>query len=177
MAVIRGQHAAHTRFVMGNSPAAGSESPGRARTVYASPDVLALSAEQCWSRLRTQRLGRVVINVHDRPHLFPVNYAVGESAIVFRTSPGAKLEHGPGSISCFEVDEYDPHTLEGWSVMAFGRLEDITEATDEASRELRRLAVKPDAPGSKLHWMALKVEELSGRHFNAGWTVPGVFLG
>ena len=154
-----------------------SESSGRAGAPYASPEVLVLSAEQCWHRLRTQRLGRVVINVQGRPHLFPVNFATAEGAIVFRTSPGAKLEHGPGSISCFEVDEYDPHTLEGWSVMAFGRLEDITEATDETSQALRRLAVKPDAPGSKLHWMALKVEELSGRHFAGGWMVPGVFLG
>ncbi len=152
-------------------------SQGRAGAAYASPEVLALSAEQCWHLLRTQRLGRVVINVGGRPHLFPVNYATGERAIVFRTAPGAKLDHGPGSISCFEVDAYDPHTLEGWSVMAFGRLEDITDAQDEASQALRTLAVRPVAPGAKLHWIALRVEELSGRHFASGWIVPGAFLG
>jgi uncharacterized protein len=155
----------------------GSKSEGRAGAAYASPEVLALSPEQCWARLRTQRLGRVVITARDRPHLFPVNYATGERAIVFRTSPGAKLDHGPGTISCFEVDEYNPHTLEGWSVMAFGRLEDITDAADESSRALRDLPVHPVVPGSKLHWMAMRVEEVTGRHFASGWIVPGAFLG
>jgi uncharacterized protein len=152
-------------------------SHGRAGESYASPEILALSPEQCWSRLRSQRLGRVAVMVRDRPNLFPVNFATGEHAIVFRTAPGAKLQYGPASVSCFEVDEYDPHTQEGWSVMAFGRLEDITDAPDDASRALRQLAVRPVAPGAKLHWIALHVEELTGRHFSAGWIVPGAFLG
>jgi uncharacterized protein len=154
-----------------------SSGAGRAGAHYASPEVLALSSEQCWSRLRSQQLGRVVIDVRDRPHVFPVNYAIAEQAIVFRTAAGAKLEYGPGSMSCFEIDSYDRHSLEGWSVMAFGRLEDITTATDELSRTLRAIEIHPVAPGSKLHSIALKVDEVSGRRFSGGWIVPGAFLG
>lgn len=139
--------------------------------------VLQMSEEDCWAQLRNHDLGHVAVVVDGRPCSFPVNYAVGERSIVFRSDPGAKLEHGPGSDSSFEIDGYDPSSLHGWSVMAFGRLEDITEPRDERSRTLRGLAVHPLAPGAKLHWIALHVDRLTGLHFTSGWVVPGEFFG
>jgi nitroimidazol reductase NimA-like FMN-containing flavoprotein (pyridoxamine 5'-phosphate oxidase superfamily) len=145
--------------------------------MQASPELLELTEDECWSHVKGARLGRVAMVVGGRPHVFPVNYAVHEGWIVFRTGPGTKLSRGPGSSCCFEVDGYDQHSLEGWSVMAFGRLEDITEATDEAAAGLRETHVQPVAPGPKAHWMAMKVEDMTGRHFSGGWIIPGSFLG
>ena len=149
---------------------------GRAGARIAS-DIVELTEEESWTRLRSQQLGRVCIVASGRRHIFPVNYAVGDRAIVFRTAPGAKLEHGPGSTTCFEVDAYDGHTLEGWSVMAWGILEEITDARDEQSRSLRTLPVHPVAPGTRPHWIALRVDKVTGRYFSGGWILPGAFLG
>ena len=137
----------------------------------------ALDDEESWTYLRANRLGRVGISVAGRLHIFPVNYAVGGHSIVFRTAAGSKLEHGPGQLTCFEVDGYDHGSLEGWSVMAFGRLEDITDATDEESAALRGLQIQPVAPGPRMHFIAMRVDEVTGRRFTAGWLVPGAYLG
>jgi nitroimidazol reductase NimA-like FMN-containing flavoprotein (pyridoxamine 5'-phosphate oxidase superfamily) len=139
--------------------------------------VLTLSDEDCWSLLRTHNLGRLAIVIEDRPRIFPVTYAAAEDTVVFRTQPGAKLQHGPGSAACFEIDDYDQGTSIAWSVMVVGVLKDITDANDELSRRLRRLDVEPVAPGQKLHWLALNADEVSGRSFRGGWIVPGHYLG
>jgi nitroimidazol reductase NimA-like FMN-containing flavoprotein (pyridoxamine 5'-phosphate oxidase superfamily) len=150
--------------------------PTRARAGFTSA-VVALSQEECWELLRTHDLGRLAIVVERRPRIFPVNYAAGEGAVVFRTEPGAKLQYGPGSKACFEIDDYDQGTSVAWSVMVVGALEDITDANDERSLGLRGLAIEPAAPGNRLHWLALIAEEVSGRSFRGGWIVPGHYLG
>jgi nitroimidazol reductase NimA-like FMN-containing flavoprotein (pyridoxamine 5'-phosphate oxidase superfamily) len=139
--------------------------------------VLELTEEDCWHYLQAHELGRLAIVIGGRPQIFPVNYAAGEKAIVFRTEPGSKLAHGPGSVACFEIDGYDPHAREGWSVTAVGPLEEITDAEDARSLSLRQLRLHPLAPGARLHWIALNTEKVTGRHFSAGWLIPGVFLG
>jgi nitroimidazol reductase NimA-like FMN-containing flavoprotein (pyridoxamine 5'-phosphate oxidase superfamily) len=150
---------------------------GRAGLTPASANVLLLSNEECWSLLRTHKLGRLAIVIEGRPRIFPVNYAAAEEAVVFRTEPGAKLQHGPGSAACFEIDDYDQGTSMAWSVMVVGVLKDITDANDEGSQGLRRLAVEPVAPGQRFHWLALDADEVSGRSFRGGWIVPGHYFG
>jgi nitroimidazol reductase NimA-like FMN-containing flavoprotein (pyridoxamine 5'-phosphate oxidase superfamily) len=150
---------------------------GRAGQLPASANLLTLSDGDCWSLLRTHNLGRLAIVIEGRPRIFPVNYAAAEDAIVFRTEPGAKLQHGPGAAACFEIDDYDERTSVAWSVMVVGALNDITDAKDERGRRLRRVAVETMAPGQKLHWLALNADEVSGRSFRGGWMVPGRYLG
>jgi nitroimidazol reductase NimA-like FMN-containing flavoprotein (pyridoxamine 5'-phosphate oxidase superfamily) len=156
---------------------AGPPRLGRAGLTPATANVLTLSDEDCWSLLRTHNLGRLAIVIEGRPRIFPLNYAAGANTVVFRTEPGAKLQHGPGAAACFEIDDYDQRTSMAWSVMVVGILKDITDATDERSRGLRCLAVEPVAPGQKLHWLALTADEVSGRSFRGGWVVPGHYLG
>ena len=143
----------------------------------ASTELSALTEAECWSLLRQHDLGRLALVVAGWPRIFPVNYAVADWALVFRTQPGSKLAHGPGSPACFEVDAYDERTAGGWSVMVVGILEEITGREDERSRRLRRLPVQPRAPGRKDHWVALVADEITGRSFRGGWIVPGHYLG
>jgi len=154
-----------------------ARSLGRAGASPPSPTVLPVSEEQCWKYLRGQLIGRLAIVVAGRPEIFPVNYAVGEKSIVFRTAPGSKLAYGPGSVACFEIDGFDQHAREGWSVVAVGRLEEISDAGDARSLALRELRIDPLAPGARLHWIALHTEQVTGRYFASGWIVPGGFLG
>ena len=162
---------------MSHTSAEDAQTLGRAGASASSASVLELTEEQCWVYLQTHQLGRLAIVMGGRPQIFPVNYATGEKAIVFRTEPGSKLAHGAGSVACFEIDGHDQHAREGWSVTAVGPLQEITDAEDARSRALRQLPVDPLAPGARLHWIALNAEKVTGRHFAAGWLIPGVFLG
>ncbi len=134
-----------------------------------------LRRHQCWSLLERHRLGRLAVVVDGRPRIFPVNYAVGDGTIVMRTGPGTKLRHA-GSEVCFEIDGYEESTGSGWSVLASGVLEDITDLLDVRAEHLRHLNVRPQAPGTRSHWLALTPADLTGRAFTVGW-VPGHFLG
>jgi uncharacterized protein len=136
-----------------------------------------LTDDECWAHLYAHQLGRIAIVVEGLPKVFPVNYAAGEGAIVFRSDPGSKVVHGPGSPACFEVDDYNPSSGVGWSVMVTGLLEDVTDADDPGSARLRSLAVEPMAPGRHLHWLALRADEVSGRTFHSGWAIPGAYFG
>ncbi len=162
---------------MAKKAQSGPRRLGRAGLTPATASVVILSVEECWSLLRNHNLARLAIVIDGRPRIFPVNYAAGANKVVFRTGPGAKLKHGPGSAACFEIDDHDQHTSTAWSVMVVGVLEDITDANDERSRGLRRLPVEPAAPGNRLHWLALNADEVSGRSFRGGWMVPGHYLG
>src|ERR1700694_2222463 len=150
---------------MANKGESGLPNLGRAGLTLGKSNVDILPDEECWSLLRNHNLGRLAIVVEGCPRIFPVNYGVAESTLVFRTEPGAKLSHGPGSAACFEIDGHDQRTSMAWSVMAVGVLEDITDAVDERRRVLRLVPVEPAAPGTRLHWLALNVAEVSGRSF------------
>lgn len=122
-----------------------------------------LPAEECLRLLRAHDLGRVAFGVGDRTHIFPVNYAVGDNAVVFRTASGTKLESMPLGRVAFEIDGVE--TDHAWSVVVHGVAHDITETLDEASQALRRLAVPTLAPGERVHWIQIRLDELSGRRF------------
>jgi len=150
---------------------------GRAGQRTASVGLETLSDDDCWEHLFSHRLGRIAIVVAGFPQIFPVNYVAGGGAIVFRSDPGSKLAHGPGALACFEVDEYNPSSGLGWSVMVTGLLEDITDGDDPDSARLLSLSVEPLAPGKHRHWLALRPGKVSGRAFRSGWAIPGAFLG
>lgn len=124
-----------------------------------------LPAAECWARLERHSLGRLAIVVLREPYIFPVTYTARAGAIAFRTGPGTKLNRGPGSPACFEVDFYDPIAEMGWSVVARGVLRDISQAEDPLSQELRALRLAPAAPGYRPNWMAIEVNTISGRAF------------
>lgn len=149
---------------------------GRAGLIKGSSHLVAMSEHECWAHLATHKLGRLGLVVDGRPLVFPINYAAGDGAIVMRSDPGTKLRQGPGRPACFEIDGYEETSGVGWSVIAQGLLEDITDSDDARAKRLRALPVRPQAPGERSHWLALTPTEVSGRSFRVGW-VPGHYLG
>jgi hypothetical protein len=89
------------RREMSNTSAQDDRPLGRAGARASSEGVLALSEEHCWGYLHIHQLGRLAIVIGGRLQIFPVNHAVGEKAIVFRTESGSKLARGPGSTMLF----------------------------------------------------------------------------
>jgi hypothetical protein len=97
-----------------------------------------------------------------------VNYALDGEAVVFRTDPGSKLDHGPRARASFEVDSFDPERRRGWSVVATGRLEEVTPLDAATYERVRRLAVDPWAGGDKAHCMRLVPDRVTGRRIRQG---------
>jgi nitroimidazol reductase NimA-like FMN-containing flavoprotein (pyridoxamine 5'-phosphate oxidase superfamily) len=127
-----------------------------------------LSERECARLLKTKDVGRLALVVDGRPEIFPVNYAFDERAVVFRTSPGMKLERGPYTAAAFEVDHIDRASRVAWSVVVHGTAHDITGSADRLSERLRTLVVRPVAPGQRRRWMAIYADRITGRRFRLG---------
>src|SRR5581483_9249798 len=134
----------------------------------------ALGEDECWRLIGPRSLGRIGLEIGRKVHIFPVNYAAGHGAVVFRTAEGLKLASGPGKLACFEVDAFDERSGTGWSVMVRGRVRDITDAVDAPAVALRALNLHPAAPGQRVHWLALEADEVTGRRFAGAPLAPPV---
>jgi nitroimidazol reductase NimA-like FMN-containing flavoprotein (pyridoxamine 5'-phosphate oxidase superfamily) len=123
-----------------------------------------LDRDECLRRLARQQhgVGRLAIIEGARPTIVPVNYAMVEDRIVFRSSPGSKLDAALcGGGAAFEIDEVDDVTGTGWSVVVRGRLEVVTNR-----RQLMLLAATQLAsyvPTEKKHWIMLHPDTVAGR--------------
>ena len=72
-----------------------------------------IDRDGCLELLAGESIGRLAVIAGAEPVIFPVNSAVHEGRIVFRSAPGSKLTAVVwGSKACFEIDRFDP--LTGW---------------------------------------------------------------
>jgi nitroimidazol reductase NimA-like FMN-containing flavoprotein (pyridoxamine 5'-phosphate oxidase superfamily) len=121
-----------------------------------------LSPEQCHALLRRNTVGRVAVTVAALPAIFPVNYAVLDGRIIFRTGEGTKLQAAlDKAVVAFQIDHFDGSAASGWSVMAVGLAEEITDAGDLASAE--GLGLVPFATGDRSRYVGIEPEFVSGR--------------
>ena len=98
-----------------------------------------------------------------QPVILPVNFLLADDAVVFRTAAGTKLRRAHGSPACFEVDDIDTAGRAGWSVLVFGRLEEVTAYDEMEVQRLRDLPLSPWASGDRSHWLRLVATRISGR--------------
>ncbi len=126
--------------------------------------LLALSRAACLQRLADNHLGRVAINVDGIPRVFPVNYALQGDSIVFRSDEGTKLTAASrGALVSFEIDDDNPLYHTGWSVVATGHLEIVT---DEAElHALQRAAVRPWAELGQ-YFLRIRIIDVTGRRID-----------
>ena len=121
-----------------------------------------LSPEQCHDLLRRNDVGRVGVTVAALPAIFPVNYAVIDGDIIFRTGQGTKLRAAvEQAVVAFQIDHFDKSAGSGWSVMAIGLAEQIIEPGELARAQ--QLGLHPFARGDRTHFIKIRPEFLSGR--------------
>jgi len=134
----------------------------------------ALVDDVCWHLLAGSRLGRIGFVVDGEPWVLPFNFGMRERALVLRTSEGSMLHSlGNGSPVAVEVDNVDQAAQTGWSVIARGRVWEITDPADIAS--FADGAVQPWAPGPKDRWMSVLPHAISGRAISRrlpNWRLP-----
>jgi nitroimidazol reductase NimA-like FMN-containing flavoprotein (pyridoxamine 5'-phosphate oxidase superfamily) len=121
-----------------------------------------LGDEECLQLLRGEPVGRMGLVAGALPVVLPVNFVVDGDRILFMTDPGLKLDAArSGDVACMEVDGYDRWSHTGWSVLATGRLRELTDSDEiEAARRVR---VRAWAHPYAQHWVELRIELLSGR--------------
>jgi len=139
------------------------ESAGPRRPVVEGRTMLELLApRECWELLAGQPLGRLAFLLDDEPCILPVNYAVFDGTVVFRTAGGSKLAAVATYPSvAFEVDGHDADRRTGWSVLLVGRPQEVRDPA--TIRALEALGLEPWPVGAKLHWVRLTPHRVTGR--------------
>ena len=132
-------------------------------TVDRRTGIEVIPRDECVALLQADVIGRLAFVANGAPLVLPVNYAMDGDVVVFRTGEGSKLAAAERGTACFEIDAFDRATRTGWSVLARGRLEEVTvhQAADLA--HARELGVSPWIPEGRDHWMRLVPETITGR--------------
>lgn len=124
-----------------------------------------LDAPACWQELARHEVGRLAVAFAGVPEIFPVNFAVTDGALWFRTAEGSKLLAATiGVTAAFEVDRWDE--AHGVSVVAHGTLRDLDDP--DALADAAALPLRPWVGTIKTHYLRLAVEQISGRAFAFG---------
>jgi nitroimidazol reductase NimA-like FMN-containing flavoprotein (pyridoxamine 5'-phosphate oxidase superfamily) len=133
-----------------------------------------LSYAECCALLARQRAGRVAVATPDGPHIIPLNYSVVGESIVFRTTPFSVLAtYGRNAKLAFEVDHFRDEQRLGWSVVARGRADVVTDPA-ELDRIRKGAVPLPWADGSRNLYFRLDWKELSGRTLGREGVLDGI---
>jgi len=131
---------------------------------------LSLSFDECRDLLEGGVVGRVAMATPVGPRIVPVNYAVHDNAIVFRTAPYSQLGTYAGDNElAFEVDHFDYESHQGWSVVATGRGR-VVDDHDEIQVIRKGWGPRPWAAGVRNLYLKLVWRELTGVRLGADWT-------
>jgi nitroimidazol reductase NimA-like FMN-containing flavoprotein (pyridoxamine 5'-phosphate oxidase superfamily) len=132
-----------------------------------------IGPEECWQLLGTQPVGRVAVIVGHYPLVFPVNYAVDDRTIVYRTGVGAKLRSIHRSNVTFEVDSIDAVHRTGWSVMVKGVAQELSMKRDRRLISRTELSgAQPWAPGERDHLIRILPDQVTGRRIRPAELPP-----
>lgn len=122
-----------------------------------------LSASDCRARLEGMAVGRVAWSSRRGPQILPVTFRLHDDTIVFRTDPyGPLATLQGGEPAVFEVDEFDPTTRCGWSVVVRGRAY-ADQRSPQADRLWREADPVPWAGGRRPMFVRITMSELTGR--------------
>jgi nitroimidazol reductase NimA-like FMN-containing flavoprotein (pyridoxamine 5'-phosphate oxidase superfamily) len=101
------------------------------------------------------------------PQIFPVNYALVEGEVVYRTRTNGPLAMKDGHSLGFEVDHLDEVMSRGWSVLIAGRAERITDP--EIAQHLSgHVLLQPWAGGERELFIRVHPERVTGRRIVTG---------
>ncbi|MDH6121383.1 pyridoxamine 5'-phosphate oxidase family protein [Kitasatospora sp. GAS204B] len=131
------------------------------------PVLLRLTIPECWDKLGTHGVGRIVLPAVPSPLVFPVNYAVDAETVLYRTNPSGGAAAEAGTAVSFQVDRVDDHLSRGWSVLIVGTARHVTDPDT-----VRRLAglpgTEPWAGGDRPLWIRVEPDQITGRSVGTG---------
>jgi hypothetical protein len=132
--------------------------PGHGRAAL-HPVLDVVRETECRQLIKSGRVGRVAFELAGRLSVLPVNFAMHDGVVVFRTAATTAIGHyGAGPVS-FEADRIDEGLHEGWSVLISAT---ARQAKDEELTALA-LSVEPWAGGDRGVYVVIEPEQVNGR--------------
>jgi nitroimidazol reductase NimA-like FMN-containing flavoprotein (pyridoxamine 5'-phosphate oxidase superfamily) len=129
--------------------------------------IVELSEEECLNLISGGGIGRIAYASRSGPAVLPVNYALQDGAVVFRTAPNGPLDEdlrtgiaGADYKVAFEIDSIDLASRQGWSVLIQGPAHHVTGTEEEA---VRRAGVESWAPGDRELFVRIVPSRITGR--------------
>ena len=122
-----------------------------------------IEESRCWELIESTPVGRVGFVSEGVPLVLPVNFAVDEGTIVFRSLEGQKLAAAAANQAvCFEVDQWDAKTKAGWSVVLQGTAHEVSDWAEK--EQLENIGLTPWAKDQwRPLWVRITPTEMSGR--------------
>ena len=121
-----------------------------------------MTEDEAWDFLRSQEFGRLGFHLGGEVHIRPINYAVDDATLLFRTSEGDKLLGVVmNSDVAFEIDEYDE--THARSVLVRGTARKLEEDEEHRTEDL---PLRPWVDTLKYNVVEIAVAEISGRTFD-----------
>jgi nitroimidazol reductase NimA-like FMN-containing flavoprotein (pyridoxamine 5'-phosphate oxidase superfamily) len=127
-----------------------------------------LNEAECLRLISSGGVGRLAFAGRFDLTVLPVNYVLDDGAILFRTAAAGStdedlrtgIEHAEYRVA-FEVDDFDPETHEGWSVLIQGPAHHI----DDPAGQTAAIAagVEPWAGGEREHFIKIAPARITGR--------------
>ena len=126
-----------------------------------------LSEDQCLRLISAGGIGRIAYASRFGPAVLPVNYALQDGAVVFRTAADGPLDEDlrTGITDAdykvaFEIDSIDLATRQGWSVLVQGPAHHVTGTGQDA---VRRAGIESWAPGPRELFVRIVPSRITGR--------------
>ena len=123
-------------------------------------ELFQLDRPTCLALLTTQHVGRLIIDANE-PVVRVVNYTAFEQTIMFRSDPGPQIDAIVDRPVVFEADMIDERTRSGWSVVVRGTARDHSQHLAGFGQSVAN--VDPWAPGPKSRWIAIAIDDVTGR--------------
>jgi nitroimidazol reductase NimA-like FMN-containing flavoprotein (pyridoxamine 5'-phosphate oxidase superfamily) len=115
--------------------------------------------DDCLHLLGTGELGRVVFTASAMPAVQPVRYVLHGEEVVFRVADAGSLSTATQyAVVGFQVDDIDPITHAGWSILGVGQAYQISDA------DRRSVPVA----GSATHTVVVPLQQLTGQRIRLG---------
>lgn len=121
-----------------------------------------LEEAECYRLLASRAFGRLVATADALPLVVPVNFALDGRAIVLRTAPESLIARATnGAVVAFEVDDIDPVSRSGWSVVVTG----VARPVREEGERLRAAQLKlvTWVAGDRDHFVRISPGMVTGR--------------
>lgn len=127
--------------------------------------VTVVGDDEAWKLMSSVTLGRLVTYFGGQLEIFPVNFAVQNGTVLFRTAEGTKLFTAVMNDQVlFEVDAHS--VTDGWSVVVRGTAHVLNSA--EEIRDAEQVRLLPWIPTVKLRYVRVTPSEVSARRFKFG---------
>lgn len=134
----------------------------------ARPEPEKLGEAECLRLISPGGIGRLAYTGRYGPTVLPVNYALHQGTIIFRTAHDSPTDEdlrtgisGAEYKVAFEIDDFDPVAGEGWSVLVQGSAHHVDSDAERAA--VRQAGVEPWAGGERELYVRIVPTRVTGR--------------